>query len=322
MLWILAAAILLLLGGALIETGKKVGLFGRSRAADLHRAFGAAEGKRTSFDHTISVDGLERQYLVHLPAGYSPTWPMPVVLNFHGGGGNAEWQQRETGMNATADTGGFVVVYPQGTSGPFGLGTWNAGSCCGLAMRRNVDDVKFTAALLDDLASKHPVDKRRIFATGMSNGAMLVYRLACELSDRIAAVAPVAGALLDAGHCEPRRPIPVLHFHGTADKLVPFEGGYGKIGSSGEFRSVVETISKFVQFNECSKEPEKAYDKGDATCQSFRSCKNSADVNLCTIDGGGHTWPGAKPNDKRGKTSYNISANDAMWDFFRSHPMP
>jgi len=272
--------------------------------------------------HTLSVDGSERQYIVHAPPGYSPAQPAAVVLSFHGGGATAQWQITRTGMNETSDAHGFLAVYPEGTRELLGPGRlWNAGTCCGRAVRQDVDDVKFTSALIDDLAIRYSIDSRRVFATGVSNGAMMVYRLACELSDRIAAIAPVAGTLTVDG-CRPSRPISVIHFHGTADEYVPYNGGRGKIATSGDFRSVSDTIALFVELNGCAKEPHVTFQKGDVTCQSFTSCKNGTAITLCLIESGGHTWPGGKVLPQEGKTSADISANEAMWEFFTAHPMP
>jgi polyhydroxybutyrate depolymerase len=320
-LWSTLVGIRVFLLGAMIAYAYKEAVQFSWAKADEILPTRAAPGKVGDYNYTIQVNGLERQYLIHVPASYVETHPIPVVLNFHGGGVKLEWHIRLIGMNATADAHGFLVVYPQGITGPFGLGTWNAGSCCGIAMWKNVDDVKFTAALIDDLASRYAIDRRRIFATGMSNGAMLVYRLACELSDRIAAIASIAGTL-KVDTCKLHRPVPVLHFHGTADESVPYKGGYGKIRTSGEFRSVAETVQMFIQLNGCRKDPEKLYEKGDVTCYSFLSCRDNATVTLCTIEGGGHTWPGVQCIPKYGKTTYDISANEAMWKFFEAHPMP
>jgi polyhydroxybutyrate depolymerase len=269
---------------------------------------------------TVSVDGTERRYILHAPPGRSSSGRTAVVLNFHGGGHNAEKQIALSQMNITSDAHGFLVVYPEGTRALFGEAeTWNAGSCCGAAVRRNVDDVKFTAAIIDDLESNYCIDDRRVFATGISNGAMMAYRLACELSDRIAAIAPV-GATIGISECRPSRPVSVIHFHGTADEFAPFGGGYGKIRASGNFKSVPDTIARFTMLNGCKEVPEVTYQRGDALCRSYPSCKDKATVTLCLIEGGGHTWSGGSPFPTGGKTSYDISANEQMWKFFQAHP--
>lgn len=271
--------------------------------------------------YKVLVDGIERNYIVHVPPSYTSTVSTPVVLSFHGGGVDAEQQMALSGLNQAADNHGFLVVYPEGTSALFGRwNTWNAGSCCGKAEREKIDDVKFTAMIIDDLSKNYNINRRRVFATGMSNGGMMVYRLACELADRISAIAPVA-ATLAVEKCEPKRPISVLHFHGRADEFVPFSGGYGKNPDNGSFRSVDDTIALFVSLDKCQTPPQTTYDKGDVSCVTYQCAEKTAVV-LCSIKGGGHTWPEGSPFPKGGRTTQDISANEAMWRFFESHPMP
>ena len=168
---------------------------------------------------TLKVGGQNRSYLVHVPAKYDGKTPVPVVLALHGAAMNGPMMAVFCGLNPKADAAGFIAVYPSGTgAGPLLL--WNAG---GFADKDRPDDVAFIRALLDDLGSVAKVDPKRVYATGMSNGGMMCYRLAAELSDRIAAVAPVAGTMAIA-KASPKRPVPVMHFHGTADALIPFDG--------------------------------------------------------------------------------------------------
>jgi polyhydroxybutyrate depolymerase len=272
--------------------------------------------------HTVSVHGTPREYLLHLPVGLRSDEPAAVVLNFHGGGSNA-WQQRSlTQMNDVSDAGDFLVVYPQGTPGPApDIRTWNAGSCCGKAQRDDVDDIGFVLEILRDLTRRHPLDETHVHATGMSNGAMLTYRLACALSDTIASIAPVAGTI-GIERCAPRRPIPLLHFHGTADEFAPYAGGVGRIVASGSFASVASTVSTFVRINGCRPEPSRSVTDGDAIWTTYASTQDGPMVTLCAIDGGGHTWPGGKPVPGAGKTTLDVSASEEMWRFFRDHPLP
>lgn len=184
-------------------------------------------------DHarSLEVDEERRGYLVHVPPQYDPATPTPVVLAFHGGGGEADAMAAFSGLNEKADQAGFIVAYPDGSGRLERMRTFNAGNCCGHAAAANIDDVAFTRQILDDLQGIANVDRRRIFATGMSNGAMMAYRLAAELSDRIAAIAPIAGPMGMQG-CRPGRAVSVIHFHGDADGkngsevvLVVIEGG-------------------------------------------------------------------------------------------------
>ena len=282
----------------------------------------------TPGDHarTLTVDGRERSYLVHVPKSYHGTVAYPVVLVFHGGGSNARQWVPFCGLNETADKAGFLAVYPSGTGRLATALTWNGGNCCAYAMLNQVDDVAFTRALLDDLAKVLQVDAKQVFATGMSNGAIMAYRLASELSDRIAAIAPVSGPM-GTEKCSPQRPVPILHFHGTNDKFAPFEGGKGEKSLSGtDFYSVEHSIRAWVRADGCKEEPvtvelpDKAKDGTKVTRKTYGGGKDGAEVVLVVIEGGGHTWPGMKPPVSfMGKSAMNVSANDLMWDFFQKH---
>ena len=283
------------------------------------------------YTRTLRVGDLERRYRIYIPAKYLATKPTPVVVVFHGGGGNPESMIRLTGMNAKADEAGFIVVYPFGTGKlANSLLTFNGGECCGYAMQNNVDDVGFTQELLDDLAKVANVDADRVFATGLSNGGIMAHYVASELSDRIAAIAPVGGPLMMEAPRN-KRPVPMMHFHGTADAFAPFQGGYGKgfLGRSKvtKFRSVDHTIQAWVKANGCNTEPEIvalpdiAKDNMKSTRKTWSGGKDGTEVVLIEIQGGGHTWPGQKPIvSLLGESTMDISANDLMWEFFQKHP--
>jgi len=288
----------------------------------------AGTGRLTPGDHTrsLDVDNRSRTYLIHVPKEGKKAYP--VVLAFHGGGSNAEQMVHFCGLNEKADQAGFIAVYPNGTGRLKNALTWNGGNCCGYAMLNRVDDVAFTRALLDDLAHVVPVDGKRIYATGMSNGAIMAYRLASELSDRIAAVAPVSGPM-GTKDCHPKRPVPVIHFHGTDDEFAPFRGGKGTKSVSGtNFFSVAHSIQAWVKANHCKDEPkteelpDKARDGTKVVRKTYGGGKDGAEVVLVIIEGGGHTWPGRQPRVRfLGKSTKNVSANDVMWEFFQRHPM-
>jgi len=152
---------------------------------------------------------------------------------------------------------------------------------------------------------------------------MMVYRLACELSDEIAAIAPVAATMV-TDSCNPKRPVPVMHFHGTADSVLPYLGGtsVNPLLGKTEFRGVEDVISFWVERNNCIETPNIILERGDVTCSSFSHCEQNADVVMCKIEGGGHTWPGGSPVKLFGKTNQDISASEVMWKFFQEHPMP
>ena len=262
--------------------------------------------------YTLVHDGLERQYRLHLPEGYDRA-PTPLVFNFHGFTSSPTAQEYYSVMDETADREGFAVVYPQGTGAP---ASWNAGACCGSAVADEVDDVGFVSAMIDAIGESVCLDHARVYSTGLSNGGFLSYRLACELSDRIAAIAPVAG-VMGMETCEPSRAVPVLHFHGTADALVPYDGG----GATG-FPSVDATVSDWAERDGCTGDPVVTFEDGDARCEAWSGCDQGSAVELCTIDGGGHTWPGGRVPAVVGVTSDDLSASERMWDFFAAHPLP
>jgi polyhydroxybutyrate depolymerase len=230
-------------------------------------------------------------------------------------------------MQALADDTGVLVVYPDGVAGPGGVRTWNAGGCCGYAVAAGIDDVGFVAALLDRVGERLCVDERRVFAAGMSNGAMLAYRLACALSPRVAAIGVVAGSDV-AGYCTTTRPVAVMHVHGTADLNVPWAGGLGCGPSGVAFPSVPTSVGNWVSRNGCGGAAAGYLDEGDGHCERRGTCPSGADVVLCAIDGGGHTWPGALPlaspgfpDCPFGAQSTTFDATRRLFDFFAAHPL-
>jgi polyhydroxybutyrate depolymerase len=282
----------------------------------------------TPGDHTrkLQVDGRERTYLVHVPPNHDPEKPVPVVLVFHGAAMNAPMMVQFSGMSEKADAAGFIAVYPNGT----GLGTggvFNCGGWQGMLGQTAADDVKFTRLLLDDLETVVRVNPKRVYATGLSNGGMMCYRLAAELADRIAAIAPVAGTLaIDDPH--PERPISVLHFHGTEDSLVPFDGLRKRRSELLKFKSVPDTIAAWRKLDNCPDEPQitalpdKADDGTTVEQKTWGPCEAGSEVILVEIKGGGHTWPGRKPPVPFiGRSTGDISACDMIWEFFEKHPM-
>jgi len=283
----------------------------------------------TPGDHTrkLTIAGRDRSYFVHVPRSYDGGKPVPVVLIFHGGASNAAQMVHFCGLNEKADQEGFLAVYPSGSGRAEHVLTWNAGNCCGYAQQEKINDVEFVRRVLDDLAGAAQVDADRVYATGMSNGAMMAYRLASELSDRIAAVAPVGGPT-GTDDCHPRRPVSVLHFHGTDDKFAPFMGGRGERSlSQTNFHSVEHSVGRWIKANGCRENPDtrelpiQVQDGTSVTRKTWAGGKEGSEVVLIEIEGGGHTWPGRKPALLfLGKSTQNVSANDLMWEFFVKHP--
>lgn len=280
-----------------------------------------------SGDHTrkLTVDDRERSFLLHVPPKYDHEKPTPVVLALHGMAMNGPMMVWFSGLTKKADEAGFIVVYPSGTgTDPFLI--WNAGGFQGKLPEGMADDVAFIDKLLDDLSTAVNMDQKRVFACGISNGGMMSYRLAAELSDRIAAIAPVAGTIA-IEESKPTRPVPVIHFHGTKDDLVPFEVAKGKTPSFMKFKGVEDSIQTWVKLNGCDEKPKTdTLSKDGDEMKVVRTCygggKGGAEVVLIVIEEGGHTWPGQKPPvGFLGKSVKNISANDLMWEFFQKHPM-
>jgi polyhydroxybutyrate depolymerase len=281
---------------------------------------GQAEPIRSG-DSTRSLvhDGIERTYLLHIPPGYDATRPTPLVLAFHGIGLSAEEMVRISGLSEQADTSGFIVVYPNGTGANK---SWNGGHCCGESAKNNVDDVGFVRALIEELSAFINVAPGRVYATGFSNGAIMVYRLACELSDRIAAIGPVAATQIldDQEACRPARSVPVIHFHGTADRLNPYDGGTTSAGF--EFVSVEDAIGFWVEKNACP-DPLQQTESGAIQHDVYAPCAQNSAIELYTIVDGEHAWPGGEAvSPQIGEPTMEISASLLMWEFFAAHPMP
>lgn len=248
-------------------------------------------------EYTITHDSLTRSYLLHLPAGYSADSLYPLVINMHGYTSNAYEQKIYTHFDDVADNYRFIVVYPNGIDE-----AWNVTSTTG------VDDVGFISDLIDSLDAAYSIDLERVYATGMSMGGFMSYRLACELSNRIAAIAPVAG-LLAFFPCTPPKPVPVLHIHGTADPVVPYAG-------------VDASVMHWVSNNGCPTEPVisnlpdiNQLDNSTVTSYYYGSCNGSTEVILYSVIGGEHTWPGS--NIYIGVTNHDIDASVEIWKFFR-----
>ena len=274
--------------------------------------------------HTLTFDGRQRTYILHLPASFDAGQPLPLVFDFHGGGGNSQTQLRTSGFNALADEKTFIVVYPDG-SGLLGdkLLTWNGGTCCGYAVKQSIDDVGFVRAVLADVASTYKVDLKRVYATGLSNGGIFSYRLACDASDIFAAIGPVSGTL-NLSPCEPKEPVSVIDFHGTADEHLPYNGGVGDKSLAGvPFASVKDSIDFWVKFDRCPATPQ-TEKFSDIQHDVYSNCSNGTSVELYTILGGKHAWPGGNGPAWPGgdQPTQTISATKLMWDFFASHPKP
>lgn len=262
---------------------------------------------------SLAVGDQPREFIVFAPSGWSPTRATPLVFILHGGGQSPGDLMKITGLNAQAAKSGFIAIWPVGVQL-----TWNAGGCCGPAALKQIDDVAFFRKLLLTLNQNISVNQNRIYATGISNGGMMAYRLACEMSDAFAAIAPVA-ATLETTSCNPGSPVSVLHYHGLADQNVPFKGG---VGTDSKFpvpkRPVPDTMAIWQKINACPAAT-KLKEVGDTTYTGSACPK--AEVVLATITGGGHAWPGGTPPSLDGApSSAYVKATPEIASFFAAHP--
>ncbi|MGE5650449.1 MAG: alpha/beta hydrolase family esterase [Bacillota bacterium] len=270
--------------------------------------------------------GLTRTYRVHVPAKYDPATPAPLLVALHGGGGSMDYQADDAryGLIGKSEREGFVALFPNGfsklRSGKFA--TWNAGNCCGGARDENIDDAGFIRQAVDRLTRQMNIDRNRVYATGMSNGGMMAYRLACEMPDVFRAIASVAGTD-NTRSCNPKSPVAVLHIHARNDNHVLFAGGAGAglpdASKVTDFTSVADTVAKWVQLDGCSATPRRILDKDGAYCELHAPCRGQAEVELCVTESGGHSWPGGQKARGDEPPSQAISANDVMWEFFKRH---
>lgn len=283
-------------------------------------------------DHSVFVKhgGRERSAVVHVPPRAVEKASLPVVLNFHGGGGHGVNEQEYSLMDRLADRETFVAVYPNGT-GRFTtrLLTWNAGSCCAYATLNRIDDVGFVRTLLAQLQTQLPIDRDRVYATGLSNGGMMTHRLAAEASDLIAAVAPIAGGMV-LPMIKAQRAVPIMHIHSVDDPRALYSGGLGPtfpMTKSQVFHPQIdEVIAKWVKHNGCAPEAKIADRRSEGTGRGhtatkfvFGNCRDGAEVVLWKITGAGHVWPGGKQKVLErilGPSTDIIDANREMWGFF------
>jgi polyhydroxybutyrate depolymerase len=302
--------------------------------------------------HSLMHNGVDRPYIVYTPPGYNTDLSHPVIIALHGGGGNPEQFRDSNGLQEEAAKAGMVLVYPSGVPGNRlkQLRTWNAGKCCAGAVAKNSDDVGYIRQIIDNLPYDYNIDKARIYVTGHSNGAQMAYRLSCELSDRIAAIAPVAGQAVTLS-CNPARAIPILHIHGTADKCATYDGAEKCGGCFAEILgqrgdnpaagalswpcdSVPKSLATRATLYQCAAEQTPAPAEGPVACETWRGCRDSAHVTLCSVAEAGHSWPGGsepglcqrnpdgqrclKWRERSGARAEGVDAAKMIVDFFQS----
>jgi polyhydroxybutyrate depolymerase len=258
---------------------------------------GWAAGDRTI---TLVHDGVNRQYVAHVPAGYTGTARVPLILVLHGAHNTPALARSWSQMDPVANANGFIVAYPAA------LDCWNAGSCCCGA---TADDVGFLRDVVTDVSSHACIDPKRVFAAGISNGGCMAHRLGCEAADVFAAEAAIA-CPVTVPSCKPSRPTTVVYFHGTVDATVSF--------------SVAEpTFTGWAARDGCTGSPVETYNQGSTACRTYQTCNAGAEVAFCTITGMGHCWPEdtrCAPQPGTGVTDFK--ADPMMWSYFNRHPLP
>jgi polyhydroxybutyrate depolymerase len=274
---------------------------------------------------TLSYGGLTRRYVVHVPAGYNGKTPLPVVLGFHGALGNAVTFALQSHLDTLSDQQGFLVVYPDGTGPNKNLLYWNSGAG-GYAAAHHINDVGFINALLNKLPHQYTIDTSRVYATGISNGAMMCYRLAHQLSNRITAIAPVAGDDMMLNGQTPSRPVPVIDFNGMLDPVAAYAGGPGPFQGIPQ-PPVAQVITQWVAIDGDQSSPASVVTTADYIETSYAPAPGSsgAPVVLYTLPGGGHTWPGGTVIDTSvdlGPLVKTVDASSIAWQFFKQFTLP
>lgn len=260
---------------------------------------------------TVASGGRQRQVIVHRPSAVAPAAGYALVVMLHGGLGSASQAESSYGWDALSETAGFVVAYPDGVDR-----TWNAGSCCGGAQRADVDDVAFLSQVVDQISALMPIDGSRRYLTGMSNGAMMTYRMACQ-SSLFAAIAPVAGTqLVDCGSATPTS---VLHIHGAADTQVRLDGERGAAPGHVDGPPVAQVIKSWRLRDDCA--APRVTVSGGVTATTA-DCADGRTVTWIVIAGAGHQWPGSKRSTYPGadEPSTALDATTEIWRFFDAHP--
>jgi polyhydroxybutyrate depolymerase len=253
----------------------------------------------------VQSGGLTRSFRLAVPGSYDGARPTALVFDFHGVLSNAVEQEARSQLTETGAANGFIVVTPDGFEN-----SWNGEVCCSQALAQDIDDVQFVRDMVATIEEEFCVDRRRVYAAGYSNGGLLADVLACRAADLIAAVAVIEAAALDPTVCQATRPVPVIFFHGTTDPVVPYVLGEA-------------AVATWREINACSGDSELTFAQGDSRCETWAECSADATTVLCTIEGGGHVWPGGGDFPAfLGHKTEDLSASEEAWRFFAAHPLP
>jgi polyhydroxybutyrate depolymerase len=269
---------------------------------------------------TIEPGG--RSYRLYVPSTL-PDGPVPLFIGLHGGTGWGDQFAYTNHIENLAESNGCIVIHPDGVPQPNTRGrVWNGGMCCGIAARENVDDVAFIDAVIDRAEADHDIDETRVFAFGHSNGGIMSYRLACELSDRIVGIGVVAGTL-GIDDCDPTRPVSVMHIHGTADQNLPIDGGVGPKSVAGvDFPTPRDGFATITTADGCPAPTTTV--EGDVTTESSSPCDADTATVFVTIEGAEHPWPGGTPGSSPniGDAYAGYDATAELVAFLLTHPRP
>lgn len=258
---------------------------------------------------TLTVGDLDRSYHLHLPPGLSSDQPVPLVFVFHGYQMSGTLMRSTSGFDRVANEHGFVVVYPNGIGYTSTTRSWNGGGCCGIAHDNNHDEAAFVTQILADLEGLVTLDPARIYAAGFSNGGLLSYRLACEMSGTFAAISPVGAPMLFSP-CQPQEAVSLIHVHGSRDPLVPIAGGGTNPVSGEPFPPVAQGVEFWAEYNGCGLSPE-VEESEYITHSTYGPCQDGIAVEYYIAQGIAHDWPRSP-----------FTASEVIWEFFAAHPKP
>jgi polyhydroxybutyrate depolymerase len=338
------ATLIVLVGSALAGAGSAAAAT-TTTTTSPHPALVPQSG---SYLFTLTFDGLQRDYRLHVPPAAASGNPLPLVFNLHGATQNAQLEEITSDMDPNADMNGYLVAYPDGTriakvltpdpvakNAQYG---WNAGMCCGLPVTKHTDDVGFLLKVISDIAAKTPVDLKRVYMTGISNGGMMAYAMAAEASGHFAAISSISGQV-EIPVIHPTRSVPTMEFHSVDDPIAKFNGTPSK---NALLRlSVMEGIDQWVKADGCNKKPVTgtavvgaagSISAGEtATPITYTHCRSGAEVALWRFTGSGHVWPGSPLNTgpKKdwilagvGRGIVLVNADETMWQFFEKYSLP